>query len=356
MVLNCYHTPFLFLEAEELLFHYANGLPMPEYPKEKHPFSIPAEELERMMTEACKDISWEDEVLQTFFRQYKLPQNAGGSFTCLARVLAFSFIDLPSCQSAERSVDSIIRHLISIREDGLVLEDLHPFTINTRAGTAPDGGISRLSAPAAFRQIFQQIYSDPEGTLRALVPLMKPVMAYLQQALHPWAFRAEPKLKIWEDALNTRTPQQFFTEALHYGEAPPVTHMEIGLLYFLPQRLILGLENEGKTMKIYIGAGTALLMDDPSDGLMAWEYRALQLMGSPARMRMLNAIRREAMSSRELSQTLKLHLGTVTRDINSMDEAYLLNVYQQGPRRRYSLNKQAIRTLAEHLLEMCEDE
>lgn len=109
-------------------------------------------------------------------------------------------------------------------------------------------------------------------------------------------------------------------------------------------------------MKIYIGAGTRLLSDSSADGLMGWEYRALHLLSSPVRMRMLRAIHKKPMSSRELAQELNLHLGTVTRDINSMDEAYLLNAVPNGARRRYTLNCEAIRTLAGHLLQICEDE
>lgn len=355
MTLKCYHTPFLFHEAAELLFLYTNGLPMPDLSQKQSPHSIPGAELERMMTEACQDIFWEDEVLQTFFRQYKLPKSADGAFTCLARVLAFSFADL-SCQTAEQAVNSIVRRLEEIRNSGSIFEDLRPFTVNTHPGTEADAGINSLGAPAALRQALLAVYSDPAEMLRPLIPLMNPIMSYLHQELRPWAFRAEPMLQVWEDTLRTQTPEQFFTEALHYSEAPPVTHMEIGITYFLPQWLIFGLENNDSAMKMFIGAGTVLLMDNPSKGLMGWEYRALQLMGSPVRMRMLNALREKPMSSRELSQELNLHLGTVTRDINSMDEAYLLNTIPSGPRRRYSLNRQAVRTLAQHLLEMCCDE
>lgn len=71
---------------------------------------------------------------------------------------------------------------------------------------------------------------------------------------------------------------------------------------------------------------------------------------------MLRALREKPMSSREVSKTLGLHLGSVTRDVNHMNEAYLLNEIRHGARRRYSLNHQAIRTLARHLLAMCPEE
>lgn len=360
MNLKCYHVPFLFHEAAELLFLYTNGLPIPDLSQKKSPYSVPAQELERIMAEACQDIPWEDEVLQTFFRQYKLPKSADGAFTCLARILAFSFADL-SCQTAPLAVESIIKRLETIREGGLVFEDLRPFTVNTHPDDAANAGINKLSAPAALRQTLLAVYEDPRGMLQPLIPLMGPVMSYLQQELRPWAFRAEPMLQVWENALLTQTPEQFFKESLHYSEVPPVAHIEMGLLYFLPQWLIQGLENEGnfqeETLKIFVGVGSALLMDDPVKGLMGWEYRALHLLSSPARMRMIEALKEKPMSSRELAQELNIHLGTVTRDINSMDEAYLLNrTVHQGPRRRYSINVQAIRTLARHLLEICPEE
>ncbi len=363
MNLKCYHAPFLFHEAVELLFLYTNGLPMPDLSQKKSPYSVPAQELERITAKVCQNIPWEDEVLQTFFRQYKLTKSADGAFTCLARILAFSFADL-SCQTAHLAVESIIKRLEAIRKGRLVFEDLRPFTVNTHPGDDPNAGINKLSAPAVLRQALLTVYDDPNGMLRPLISLISPVMSDLQWELRPWAFQAEPMLQVWENALLTQTPEQFFNESLHYSDVPQVTHIEMGLLYFLPQWLILGLENEGctqnaqdETMKIFIGAGSTLLMDNPVKGLMGWEYRALHLLSSPVRMRMIEALREKPMSSRELAQELNLHLGTVTRDINSMDEAYLLNrtVYQ-GPRRRYSINVRAIRTLARHLLEICPEE
>lgn len=362
MTLKCYHTPFLFHEAVELLFLYTNGLPMPDLSPQKSPYSVPAAELERIMLEASQNISWEDEVLQTFFRQYKLPKSADGAFTCLARVLAFSFADL-SCQTAAQAVESIIQRLDAIRESELVFEGLRPFTINTHPGTEANAGIHTLCAPAAFRQALLDVYNNPRQMLQPLIPLMSPVMSCLQQELRPWAFRAEPMLQVWENTLRTQPPEQFFKESLHYSEVPPANHIEFGLTYFLPQWLIFGLdddnttENNDSTMKIFIGAGSVLLMDHPVKGLMGWEYRALHLLSSPVRMRMIEAIKEKPMSSRELAQALNLHLGTVARDINSMDEAYLLNrTIHRGPRRRYSLNKQALRTLAQHLLSICDDD
>ncbi len=355
MTLHFYHAPFLFHEAVELLFHYTNGQPMPELPQEKHPYCIPAAEMERMMEEICRDIPWENEVLQDFFRQYKLPASNTGSFSCLARVLAFSFVDLGS-QTARQAVDSIIRRFEDVRESGAVFDELRPFTINTHPGSSPDAGIPDLNAPASLRKQLLRVYRDPVGTLQPLISLIEPVMARLQTELRPWAFRAEPMLKIWEDTMNRQTPERFFRDTLHYDELPPITSVELGIVYFLPQWLLLGLENDQSTMKIFIGAGTRLLSGSPVDSLMGWEYRALQLLSSPVRMRMLHAMHKKPMSSRELAQELNLHLGTVTRDINSMDEAYLLNVIPNGARRRYTLNCQAIRTLAEHLLQICENE
>lgn len=354
MTLHFYHTPFLFHEATELLFHYTNGLPMPDLSQKKSPYSIPAGELERMISEACQDIPWENEALQFFFRQYKLPQSTDGAFTCIARVLTFSFADLSS-KTAEQAVGSIITRLQKLRESGASFESLRTFTIDTYAGSEANAGILSLDAPSAFRKAFLAVYSDPVGTLSPLVPLIQPVMEYLQQALRPWAFRAEPMMKVWEDTLRSQTPEKVFKEALNYGEVPPVEHMELGIVYFLPQWVLLGLENDASTMKLFIGAGSYLFMDNPTNGLMGWEYRAFHLLSSPDRVRMLNAIHQKPMSSRELAQELNLHLGTVTRDINSMDEAHLLNAIQDGSRRRYGLNCQALQTLAHHLLAMCQD-
>ncbi len=127
-------------------------------------------------------------------------------------------------------------------------------------------------------------------------------------------------------------------------------------MHFSPQVTITGTDVDDSLMQLFIGAAMGIPWLAESEVLTGWECRALRLLGNPLRLKMLNALRQKPMSSREMAKELNLHLGSVTRDVNSMEEARLLNSMREGSRRRYEVNYAAIRTLSRHLLAMCPEE
>ncbi len=74
-------------------------------------------------------------------------------------------------------------------------------------------------------------------------------------------------------------------------------------------------------------------------------FRAL---GDPARVRIVNvlATRREPVSVEEFIEPLGLSQPTVSHHLKKLAEAGLLDREQRGQRAYYSLNKDALRTLA----------
>lgn len=152
--------------------------------------------------------------------------------------------------------------------------------------------------------------------------------------------------------MRSQPPAEFFLEVLRYPFPTP-NSMEAGILYFSPKRVMVGMNSDDSTMKLMIGAAAGVPWLLESAELMDWEFQALRLLGNPLRFKMLNALRKKPMSSREMAKELGLHLGSVTRDVNSMEEVCLLNSQRNGSRRRYNVNYAAIRTLAKHLLAIC---
>lgn len=351
-----HRTPCLFHEAEELLFLYANQFPMPVPVHIVSPYYIPAQEQTRMTVEACRDIPLDDPTLRYFFQAYSLPQEGIDPNTCLARILTFSFADLNS-SSANQAVASLQQTLEFLAQEDYVFEEIHTMTINfhPRSQVNPDfsdNGICHLSAPVPFREKLQAILDNPGEKLQALAVLMEPVVNYLRQALTPWVLRSEPMVQAWEAKMRSQPPAEFFLEVLRYPFPTP-NSMEAGILYFSPKRVMVGMNSDDSTMKLMIGAAAGVPWLLESAELMDWEFQALRLLGNPLRFKMLNALRKKPMSSREMAKELGLHLGSVTRDVNSMEEVCLLNSQRNGSRRRYNVNYAAIRTLAKHLLAIC---
>lgn len=352
-------TPCLFHEAEELLFLYANRFPMPEPLHPISPYYIPAPELARMTEEACRDIPLEDPTLRYFFQAYSLPHEGIEPYTCLARILAFSFAELHS-PCASQAVASMQQTLESLVREDYIFEELHTKTINFRPrdqvnSEFPDNGIRHLSAPVSFQEKLQSVLDAPGEILPRLATLMEPIMEYLRQALVPWVIRAKPMVQAWEARMRSQPPADFFLEVLRYPLPTPAS-VEAGILYFSPKMIMIGTNNDNSAMKLMIGssAGVPWLLE--SEEFMGWEFQALRLLGNPLRFKMLNALRKKPMSAREMAKELDLHLGSVNRDVNSMEQVGLMNSQRDGSRRRYNVNYAAIRILAKHLLSLCPEE
>lgn len=360
MNVTFYRTPCLFQEAEELLFLYANQLPMPVPLHTDSPYYVSAEERTRMMEEACRHIPQDDPILRYFFRSYPLPQERFNPHTCLARILAFSFADM-NLSRADQAMSSLLESLTYLVQENYIFEDLHALTINFRPRTQSDpdpfdNGISRLTAPAQFREKLQAVLASPKEKLDALGALMEPVMEYLRQALAPWVLRAEPMAQAWEDQMRSQPLEDFFQNNLLYPLPAPASAIEAGILYFSPLMVTTGTNCDDSVIKLLVGSAVGIPWLRQDSELMGWEYRALRLLGNPLRFKMLSALRQKPMSSREMAKELNLHLGSVTRDVNSMEAVSLLHSERAGSRRRYHVNYAAIRTLAKHLLAMCPEE
>ena len=341
--------PLLFQEAAELLYLYHNKLSIPEPASRKRPYAIPTSQLQSIIDGVRRCQPMDRDALEFFFRQHPVP---GGQNTCLGRVLAFTCAGM-SCSGAADGTENIVRYMHQVRQQGLVFSNLSIFTLDT---SAADAGIAEHGIPQPFRGKLLRVYEAPEAELAALRDLLGPVMSYLSKELLPWTSMGALMLEAWEEKMRSVTLERFFAEQLHLEGVPPVERIEVGALYLAPLWVTFGLEEPPPTMKIFVGTGVGTTWEDDPSELMGWEYRALQILSNPDRFRMIKAMSDRPMSSREMSKELGLHLGTVTRDVNNMNAAYLLNVIQQGSRRRYSLNHQALRTLAKHLLSLCPEE
>ena len=88
-----------------------------------------------------------------------------------------------------------------------------------------------------------------------------------------------------------------------------INGVEAALLYFAPSWFTTDFDEDNGILKLYIGTGEP--WDTSPNAFAPWEYRALRLLGSPSRIRMLRALGKQPMSSREIAKALDMHLGTV---------------------------------------------
>lgn len=129
-----------------------------------------------------------------------------------------------SCTTAQQGADCIRERLVQMQQQQLIFTNLNQFTLDTDPGKGEtDAGISKLDAPAAYRQKLLAVYQDPEGQLSPLVQLMEPVMNHLSRELRPWAACASMMLKAWEEKMQQTQPESFLKDYLHI-EGPATAH------------------------------------------------------------------------------------------------------------------------------------
>ena len=325
MELQFNRKPCLILEATELLYVFVNQL-SPRMLTADGPYCIPPAEVSAIMEEVCGSLSPEEPTLHYYFQKYQLLEQSGA--TCLARLMVFSFVNLNEYGLS----------MYAPRDSSTV-----PFA----------HGLWKLPLPLPCKEQLMEVFSDFPRHTKRLAALMKPVMERLGSALAPWVDRAEPLIRQWEATLQDQDLAQFLQTHMLIQTDYPLDSATASLLFFMPN-LTPGLVDEKRRLtRFCIGVNIQPQKGIAMSKLEEWEYTAMRLLGSPARMEMMNAMRQRPMTSRELSQELGLHLGTVTRDIRNMHNARLLNMKLGGSRPHYSVNFDTIRALAQRLLDMC---
>ncbi len=354
MAVVFYSHPCLLLEAEELLFSYANRSSIQGLAG-SGPYGIPASEVENMMQEACCGLNRDQETLRFYFQQYPLP-GTNGSTTCLARFLVFTFSDWSNPEPAAVA-HSILDAWKKVSSCPYVFTNVSAFCLSSAPWEGVDpppfaNGLGQLPIPMPLKEKLLETFSDLPAHLSALMELLLPVAEYLRHALVPWVDRAAPLRQSWERQMLAQSPDGFILEFLRAKVPWSVQNIEAALLYFIPDWILPGISEESRALKMLVGAGRMPQNPDGSEFTQR-EYLALRLLGSPTRIKMLRALKETPMTSREMSRNLELHLGTVSRDVSSMQDAGLLNIEFHGNRRRYSVNYATLRALAQHLVELC---
>ena len=105
MHITFYRRPCLYPDATELFYAYVNGTPAKNlaFPG---PCALPKSVMESMMQEACAGVDPADEQVRFYFEPFPLPKYGSSSYTCVARLLAFTYSDWSS-PDAEHCVSSM---------------------------------------------------------------------------------------------------------------------------------------------------------------------------------------------------------------------------------------------------------
>ena len=148
-------------------------------------------------------------------------------------------------------------------------------------------------------------------------------------------------------AFRENSPDSFFLSRVRLSDTR-IERMELAFRFFSPvcspgrydNRLRANPVSHGRVYRPCRRAPEG--PDHPQRG----ELEALRLLANPARIQMLRLMRDEPMSGQELAQALDLNSGTVSRDLNSLNNARLLLVGSStGARLKYRTNLAAVRQI-----------
>lgn len=351
--------PSLMLESVTLVDAYVNHIPCSKL-SGPGAACIPEAEIQRIMHEACRTIDPQDARVQFLFQSLPLGPSKGQETTSLAKLLAFTFTQLKD-QTVADGVASIVHAWPEVNQGKHVFSDVYSNHLDSRrleeGEAAPFAfGLGRLPVPPALKERLLEAFSDFVSLAKELGAILQPVADVLQDALEPWVQRTKPLAQRLEPELQAEPLNDFIRRHLHAVVPEPVMKAEAALIYLMPRdaMCVFSPANGGYgSLRLLMGIGSSIFAPQSAE-LANWEYQALRVLGNPERaLGILDALKSGPMTAQEVLNAtgFDVHLSTMTRDMQSMQVAHLLNLDFQGSRRRYSINYHAMQTLARHLLE-----
>ena len=343
------NEPYMLLETVELLHAFVNEMPVEDLTAPGI-YTIPPVELQSILRTATEGLSRQDPALQFFFLQEPI-QNETGERTCLAKCMAYNSMDF-SCRTLASAMESLRENWRAVRRRGEHFSAIGEFGMDYTdpcAGFVPlSQDVERLEVSPMYRQKLLEVFSGFDEYTAFLERILEPVADRLEKLLEPWARRAEPLAKDWEIYYRSPAAREQLQQRSCCSIDNSVETICLNLRYLQPKAGPGVMDDETGTVYFHTGVAQAVERKTPLD-FEDWEYHALRLLGSPARMKMLQAMSEQSMTSREMAQQLGLHLGAVGRDVKSLYDARLLLVEAIHGRNRYKTNFTAIETIIQHL-------
>lgn len=345
--------PHMLYETVELLYAWVNQIPAAELTRDG-PYCLPEAVVQQMLDVACAHILRDDPQIQYYFGKYILSEDPERA-TCIARNLVYNTME-PSDGDLSADCERLRKARQKQRRNRERLAAIDEYRLVYLESSDSDfiplaQEIAKLGLSPEYAQKLLEQFSGFDEAVETLETIVSPVARKLQPILTPWAHVAEPLAKTWEAYFRQPGAEMNWRKRVRYTEETPLRSMKVQLRYFWPKRGPGAVDGSDGSAFCHIGVAVQVEKTEPA-GFERWEFQALRLLGSEARMRMLWAMLDRPMSARELAQGLDLHLGVVCRDISSLFNAKLLTTEQVNGRNRYRTNKESLNILAKHLTQM----
>lgn len=347
-------TPCYLLETVELIYAFVNGVPAEELTGPGS-YCIPVREVQRIMDTVCAGLALQNPTLQFFFQKEALADDSG-DFTCIARNIAY-FVSTFSCKTISSAFDLLRKSWLTILQEHSYPASIGRYTFDCgwqdeseSESTNLELGVNQLLISQDYREKLLNVLKNFDYYTHLLEELIAPVERRLELLMVPWVKHSEPLRQNWYAYLTQPDLPSLLQQKWKFVTKEPIDQVYAVLGYFRAKVQMLELETLGNQNVIYIHIGVNCTTDLCDEEEFApWEIRALRLLGSQARIKLLKAIHAQPMSTRELAQNLGMNLGSVGRDVSSLLTAGLLVVEVDDDRRRYRINTTALDTIIQYL-------
>lgn len=350
MEIRYYEQPQMLLETIELLYAFVNRIPPVEVAGHGL-YCIPAESLQQIMDTCCAEIDRNDTILRFFFEKESLNDDSDNE-TCIARNMLFSLTVL-SDGDLHTHMEQACEYWKSIRNKHICFTNAGPYGLGINVAEDMDyiplaQSVRQLPVSAYYSQKLLEVFSGFDFYAEQLERLLLPVARKLQPMLEPWIERAAPLADAWRKLLMESDLQEIMLKCWRIYFENSTTCFTFALRCMDAQNAPGRLEGRSNTAQFHIGLAFPMC-DCTAPEPEEWEIKAFHLLGSSARLKMLQTVAKQPMSSREMAQQLGLHLGTVCRDVTSLYDARLITVHMIDGRTRYGVNPAAVDILIKRL-------
>lgn len=354
MELIIYQHPCWLLEAAELVHGLVNHTPAGTMVGEGL-YCIPKDRFRSIQASACSGMDPEDPRVRFYFEDVPL-EGLSDRGSCLGCTMLYSYLAIEHSEPQAYAQD-ISRRWAQRQRDGFQIDGIDEFTLDFREDGQKNLSLAEelagLAIPEWYRMRLLEVLSAFDLHLNRLLEILSPVTQALPALLEPWTSQIPQLTEHWQRAFRENSPDSFFLSRVRLSDTR-IERMELAFRFFFPVCSPGRYDNQLRSTRFHMGVYIDPAGEQPESQTIPneVELEALRLLANPARIQMLRLMRDEPMSGHELAQALDLNSGTVSRDLNSLNNARLLLVGSStGARFKYRTNLAVIR----QILERCSD-
>lgn len=355
MKITLYRQPSILHEAVELVHAYVNKTPT-EQLCGKSLTGITGDELQNILSLACRDINREDSEIQFFFRGVPFEDKKDG-LASIARNMVYAWAE-EIHHDAHDMAACLLEYWKKYRGT-LRIRDIDLYAVSVchdEQGRFHDltQEVTKLSLPRNYQMRLVETMSCYDFYLQRLMTLLQPVLAVLPGLLMPIVQRNAQLLEQWGQFFSDIPNFQAFCLQVVAVDSRMPQELRLYLRYFQPHTGWLFFDEHCRVFNVHLGINQERSIVQSRQALRPLEscdHLILRQLSSADRMNMLTALVDTPMTAQEVARKLELHPSSVFRDLNAMSNLRLLIKEVSGGKSTYRTNYPLLQELFDTILQ-----